>query len=182
MSRELTRISKFLSMVLRHRPQKIGIELDAHGWVEIDRLLAACKAHGRSISRDLLDEVVLTNSKKRFAVSDDGRRIRANQGHSVKVELGYEALQPPPTLYHGTASRFLAAIRREGLKKMKRHHVHLSADLDTAAKVGARHGKLVILTIHSGKMYEDGHLFYCSENGVWLVDSVAPGYIDFPEE
>ncbi len=182
MSRNLIRISKFLSLVLRHRPEKIGIKLDDQGWVDVSQLLAACKQHDRPISRALLDEVVETNNKKRFAFSEDGLRIRANQGHSIKVELGYEAQEPPSTLYHGTATRFLQAIRREGLKKMRRHHVHLSADLDTASKVGVRHGKLAVLVIRSGDMHNDGHQFFRSENGVWLVESVSPEYIDFPGE
>jgi len=173
-------LSKFLSFVLRHRPQAIGIRLDSQGWVEIDTLLEQCRAHGRGdISRPMLDEAVATNSKRRFAVSEDGLRIRASQGHSVEVELGYEPAIPPEVLYHGTVAEAVGSIRARGLDRMRRHHVHLSPDTATAQAVGARRGKPVVLPVQAGRMHQDGHSFYLSANGVWLTEAVPPGYIDF---
>lgn len=173
----LVATSKFLSLVLRHRPDVIGIRLDAEGWVSIEVLLAACAQHGRAISREHLDAVVRTNDKQRFAFSADGSRIRANQGHSVSVDLGLIHVEPPDLLYHGTVQRFLESIRRDGLTKGKRHHVHLSPDVQTATKVGQRRGTPIVLVIESGRMSRDGHNFYRSENGVWLTDALPPGYI-----
>jgi putative RNA 2'-phosphotransferase len=175
-----TKLSKFLSLVLRHDPASVGISLDDAGWVDVDTLLAALGRHGHPASRTDLDEVVATNDKKRFAFSDDGRRIRASQGHSVGVDLGLPAAAPPDVLYHGTADRFLDAIRRQGLQKMSRQHVHLSATRDTAAAVGVRHGRLVILTVRAAALHHAGHPFYLSANGVWLTDAVPPDYIEFP--
>lgn len=180
--KERTRTSKFLSLVLRHEPQRIGIQLDPAGWVEVDLLLFACRQHGKPINRAELEEVVATNEKKRFAFSEDGQRIRANQGHSVEVSLGYIPQSPPPLLYHGTATRFLESIRAEGLTKQERHHVHLSADTETAHKVGQRHGKPVILTIKADAMRIAGHEFYLSDNGVWLTEHVPTEFIDYPVE
>lgn len=174
-----TNFSKFLSLVLRHRPEAIGIRLDGQGWIAIDTLLAQCRAHGRDISRPMLDEMVATNSKRRFAVSEDGLRIRASQGHSVKVELGYDAAVPPEVLYHGTVAEAVGSIRARGLDRMRRHHVHLSPDTATAQAVGARRGKPLVLRVHAGRMHRDGHAFYLSANGVWLTPAVPPGYIDF---
>lgn len=173
------RLSKFLSSVLRHRPDEIGIELDAQGWVAIDALLKGAAASGTRISRNELDEVVLNNSKQRFAISDDGTRIRASQGHSTEVDLGYAASAPPARLYHGTASRNLEAIRAQGLLKGNRHHVHLSLDVATATQVGARHGRPVVLIIRSAEMAAAGHEFFLSANGVWLTDNVPAEFIDF---
>jgi putative RNA 2'-phosphotransferase len=178
---DLTRTSKFLSYVLRHRPDEIGIELDPNGWVAIDELLAAAASHGRAIARAQLDEVVATNNKARFAVSDDGLRIRASQGHSIDVDLAYEPAAPPDLLYHGTATRFLESIREKGLVRGARHHVHLSADAETARAVGARHGKPLVLAIRSGDMAREGVRFYVSANGVWLTDAVPYEYIDEPD-
>jgi putative RNA 2'-phosphotransferase len=175
------RLSKFLSLVLRHRPQTIGVVLDPAGWVDVDELLARAAAHGRAISRAELDEVVATSDKQRFALSADGRRIRANQGHSVDVDLGYRPAVPPAELFHGTVAAVLAAIRAGGLRKMARHHVHLSADRDTASRVGGRRGAPVILVVRAAAMHTDGHLFYLSANGVWLTDAVPPDYIVFPD-
>lgn len=176
------RTSKFLSLVLRHEPQRIGLELDPSGWAEVDGLLAACRHHGMPIERADLEEVVATNEKKRFAFSEDGRRIRASQGHSIDVELGYTLQSPPSVLFHGTTTRFLDAIRREGLHKRGRHHVHLSAETDTAHKVGERHGKPAILIVQAAAMHADGHSFFLSENGVWLTEHVPPEFIEFPTE
>lgn len=175
----MKKLSKFLSLVLRHRPDSVGIELDEHGWVRCDELLAAAAASGMEMDYGLLCEVVRTSDKQRFALSDDGKRIRANQGHSVKVDLALDPVQPPEFLKHGTVERFLDAIRREGLIKGQRHHVHLSPDQTTAEKVGRRRGQAVILTISSGEMWEAGYKFYRSDNGVWLVDHVPPSYIVF---
>ena len=173
------RVSKFLSLVLRHDPGRIGIVLDEAGWTDVAALLAAAAAHGVRISRAELDEVVATSDKQRFALSPDGARIRANQGHSVEVELDLPAAVPPATLYHGTVDAALPGIRAEGLIRGARHHVHLSADVDTAKKVGGRRGKPVILTIRADAMADDGHTFYRSANGVWLVDHVPAEYIRF---
>jgi putative RNA 2'-phosphotransferase len=175
-----TRLSKFLSLVLRHQPEGIGLVLDANGWASVDTLLAQCRAHGTDISRTMLDEIVATNPKRRFALSDDGQRIRASQGHGIEVDLGYAPHQPPELLFHGTVVTALPAIRAEGLKKMQRHHVHLSRDADTATMVGRRRGAPVVLRVLAGRMHLDGHPFYLSANGVWLTDGVPPGYIEFP--
>jgi putative RNA 2'-phosphotransferase len=177
----LTVASKFLSFVLRHQPESIGIKLDAGGWVAVDTLLARCRAHGRPLSRETLETIVATSPKRRFALSDDGTRIRASQGHSVAVELGYAPAAPPECLYHGTVASSLPAIRKGGLQRMKRHHVHLSTEAETAHAVGARRGRPVILRIAAGRMHRDGHVFYLSANGVWLTDHVPPQYVDEPD-
>jgi putative RNA 2'-phosphotransferase len=182
MNKQLVHISKFLSLVLRHKPQEIGITLDAEGWVPVDDLLAAAARHGESISQEQLDEVVATNDKKRFSFSPDGRLIRANQGHSVDVDLGLVAIEPPELLYHGTVERFLDSIREKGLLRGKRHHVHLSPDRETAARVGQRRGRPVVLVVEAGRMHRDGHPFYQSENGVWLTETVPPAFLRFPQE
>lgn len=168
------RASRFLSMVLRHRPESIGIVPDEAGWVDVDTLLAACAAKGRRLSRADLDHVVATNNKKRFAYSEDGRRIRASQGHSIPVELGLPAAAPPDLLYHGTARATLPVILREGLKPMSRQDVHLSADVATAVRVGARHGRPVVLEVDAAGLAATGHTFRVSANGVWLTDRVPP--------
>lgn len=176
------KLSKFLSLVLRHDPARIGITLDSAGWTDVAALLAAAAAHGTSITRAQLAEIVATSDKQRFALSPDGERIRANQGHSVEVELELAPATPPAILYHGTVDRFLPAIRDQGLIKGARHHVHLSADLTTAEKVGGRRGKPVILTVRAAEMVEAGCPFFVSQNGVWLTDHVPPTFIRFPEE
>jgi putative RNA 2'-phosphotransferase len=176
-----TRTSKYLSLVLRHRPDKIGLVLDEQGWVEVALLLAACADHKRSITREMLQEIVDTSPKKRFAFSEDGLKIRASQGHSVEVDLGYEAAAPPDALFHGTVAKVLPAIRADGLLKMNRHHVHLSPDKETASNVGSRRGKPIILAVRAVEMASAGHLFYVSANGVWLTETVPPKFIDFPE-
>ncbi len=168
-------ISKFLSYVLRHAPESIGLELDEHGWAAIDRLLELAAASGNVFSRAELEEVVATSDKKRFVI--DGERIRANQGHSIAVDVELAEVEPPPVLYHGTATRFMEAISAGGLQKMQRQHVHLSKDADTAHKVGIRHGKPVILEIDTAAMRRAGHKFYLSQNGVYLTDKVPPQYI-----
>jgi putative RNA 2'-phosphotransferase len=177
---ELTTISKFMSLVLRHEPAKIGLALDAAGWVDVDELLARAAAAGRAITRDQLNEVVATSDKRRFALSDDGLRIRANQGHSIEVELGLEPQQPPGLLFHGTASRFVESILVTGLERRSRHHVHLTEDIAIGEAVGRRYGKPVILRIAAGAMVAQGHVFFRSANGVWLVESVPPQFIVIP--
>jgi putative RNA 2'-phosphotransferase len=179
--RTRTSLSKVLSLVLRHDPGAIGIALDAAGWTDVEALLEACGAHGRPLSREALEEVVATSPKRRFALSDDGTRIRASQGHSVEVELGYAPASPPPQLFHGTVAQALDSIRAQGLVRGERHHVHLSADEATARVVGARRGAPVLLRVDAGAMHRDGHLFYRSENGVWLTEAVPARYLGFPE-
>ena len=156
MNKQLVTISKFLSFVLRHNPQAIGIVLDAEGWVAVDELLAAAARHGQTVTREQLAEVVATNDKKRFSFSPDGQLIRANQGHSVEVDLGLVAVEPPELLYHGTVERFLDSIREKGLLRGKRHHVHLSADRETAARVGQRRGRPVVLVVEAERMHRAG--------------------------
>lgn len=174
-------ISKFLSLVLRHKPETIGVQMDAEGWVEIDDLLDKMKAKDKPLSFEDLKELVADNKKQRFIISEDGQRIRANQGHSVSVDLKLEALVPPSILYHGTATKNLDSIRKEGLLKGKRQHVHLSPDRETAIAVGSRHGKPAVLEVRSGDMHADGIPFYQSANGVWLCDHVPHHYLNFPD-
>ncbi|MEW5929011.1 MAG: RNA 2'-phosphotransferase [Gemmatimonadota bacterium] len=180
MDPSLVRTSKFLSLVLRHQPEHIGIALDAGGWVGVDELLAAAGRSGFALDRAALERVVADNDKQRFAFSDDGARIRASQGHSVAVELGLEPQTPPDELFHGTATRFLDSIRSQGLRPGSRTHVHLSADEATAVEVGRRHGKPAVLRIDAGAMHRDGHAFVRSVNGVWLAEAVPAAYIGFP--
>src|SRR5688572_23535336 len=170
------RISKFPSLVLRHQPEKIGLSLNESGWASVEQLIEASGRHGVEFTLEELQNVVASNDKKRFSLSEDGLWIRANQGHSIEVELGYAPASPPEILYHGTAERFLTSIKQQGLIKGKRHHVHLSVDVDTAVKVGQRHGKPVALKIEAGRMHRDGFVFYLSANGVWLTESVPVQY------
>ena len=175
---DLIKLGKFLSLVLRHRPELIGLHPDPQGWVEIDTLLTQCRLHGKEvIDHEVLKAIVAGNNKQRYRISEDGLRIRANQGHSIPVELDYQAVAPPAQLFHGTAAQFIDPIFKQGLLKQKRHHVHLSADLSTAEKVGVRHGKLVVLTVDSGEMHKQGFSFYCTPNGVWLTDHVPAEYL-----
>lgn len=176
--RRTVKVSKYLSKHLRHQPERIGLTLDEAGWVEIDTLIAAAAAHGFRFTRQELDHVVATNDKRRFAV--EGTRIRASQGHSIEVALGLPAATPPPYLYHGTVAPVLDAIRVEGLRPMNRHDVHLSADRETATRVGARRGRPVVLSVDAGAMHRDGHVFHVSANGVWLTKAVPPEYLRFP--
>ena len=178
--KEAIRTSKFLSLVLRHEPERVGLKLGEAGWVGVDELLKAVNSHGVSLSLDQLKHLVATSDKKRFAFSEDGQCIRASQGHSVEVDLQYLPQTPPETLYHGTAVRFLDSIRQQGLQKMERHDVHLSAETKLTLQVGGRHGKPVLLTIRAGDMHRAGFVFRCSANGVWLVDHVPPQFIEFP--
>lgn len=173
----VVKVSKYLSKHLRHQPERLGLTLEQGGWVSVSDLLAACAANRFPISPADLATVVADNDKKRFSFNDDGTKIRANQGHSTPVELDLPPATPPDILYHGTGHQSVEIIRREGLVKMNRHHVHLSADYETARKVGARHGRPVIFTIDTKAMAEQGHIFYVSDNGVWLADSVPPEFL-----
>lgn len=177
MNKAEVKMSRFLSLLLRHQPGKVGLTLDSAGWVKISDLLAACNANGIPLSYAELESIVRNNDKQRFAFSEDGYCIRANQGHSVKVELDYEPAKPPAVLYHGTVERFLPSIKANGLIKGKRHHVHLSADVKTAENVGNRRGKAIVLEVLSGQMQAEGFVFFLSTNGVWLTDEVPPRYI-----
>ncbi|MCW2699247.1 MAG: phosphotransferase KptA/Tpt1 [Blastococcus sp.] len=170
-------ISKRLSYVLRHQPGSIGVTLDDAGWTDVDALLNALAGHGLPLTRAELDHVVATNDKRRFAVDESGTRVRASQGHSHRVDLGYVAEPPPPELFHGTVDRFLAAILAEGLRPGRRHAVHLSADAATARTVGGRRGHPVVLRVDAAAMAAAGHRFTRSANGVWLVDAVPPAYL-----
>jgi putative RNA 2'-phosphotransferase len=181
MDKRLVKTSKFLSLVLRHRPELIGITLDRAGWVGVEELLEAAARHGVRLTREELLRVVRENDKRRFALGDDGRTIRASQGHSVGVELGYEPAEPPPALYHGTTARNLPSIRERGLTRGARHHVHLSADAETARSVGARRGRPVVLGVRAAEMRGAGHEFFRADNGVWLTEGVPPRYIEFSE-
>lgn len=177
MSDPVVAASRFLSLILRHRPDAIGLALDEAGWADIDTLLRLAQPH-HPLTRALLDRAVAENPKQRFAISDDGLRIRARQGHSIEIDLRLPPMVPPARLYHGTARRHLAAIRRDGLHRGERHHVHLSADPDTARRVGARHGSPVVLIVRSAEMAAAGHVFHRTENGIWLTAAVPPGFID----
>jgi putative RNA 2'-phosphotransferase len=177
---ETIRKSKFLCLVLRHKPERIGLKLGDAGWIRVDELLQAVNSHGVSLSLDQLQHIVVTCDKKRYAFSHDGEHIRASQGHSVTLDLQYPPQTPPELLFHGTATRFLDSIRQHGLQKMARHDVHLSAETKVAFQVGSRHGKPVLLTIRTAEMHRAGFVFRCSANGVWLVNHVPPQYIVFP--
>lgn len=170
--------SKFLSLVLRHRPEAAGVILDREGWIRIDELLAGCAAHGVRITRAELMEIVRESDKLRFALK--GELIRANQGHSIDVDLALSPTQPPSTLFHGTVERFVASIRREGLVRGRRTHVHLSLDLETARRVALRRGDPVVLAVDAASMAVADMLFYRAENGVWLTDCVPPRFLTFP--
>jgi putative RNA 2'-phosphotransferase len=174
------KVSKFLSRVLRHDPQRIGLVLDAQGWADIDALIERAGAHGMAMTREIIREVVAASDKQRFALDEPARRIRANQGHSIDIDLGLEPREPPEVLFHGTAEVNLAAIRAEGLKPGRRQHVHLSSDSATAAAVGRRHGKPVTLRVAAGRMQSSGFQFFVAENDVWLTAAVPPEFIEFP--
>ena len=180
MSQRLTRISKFLSLVLRHRPDKIGLILDDAGWAGVDELLAALNRHNFPLTWEELQTTIATNDKQRFAFNEDATRIRASQGHSVAVALDYQPAVPPAVLYHGTVARFLDSIRTQGLLPGNRHHVHLSADDTTARRVGARRGAPIVLQIDAARMHADGYVFYLSANGVWLAAHIPFAYLAFP--
>jgi len=176
-SDRIIKISKFMSMVLRHKPERIGITLDAQGWADTNALIKGMKRAGHSVSLEDLKLVVNENDKKRFKFNEDYTKIRASQGHSIDVDVELPEIAPPDILYHGTASRNIASIKDTGLKPGGRLYVHLSKDRETAENVGARHGKPVVLTINAAQMHKDGHKFYLSDNNVWMAKSVPADYI-----
>ena len=169
------RLSKLLARVLRHAPESVGVRLDEQGWADVDELLAGLRCAGREVLRAQLERVVAQSDKQRFEL--DGGRIRANQGHSVPVDLKLESLRPPYVLFHGTPERNAATIERDGLHRGTRHHVHLSDDVETATRVGARRGRPVVFVVSAARMADAGHLFYRSRNGVWLTDVVPPDHL-----
>lgn len=175
----IKRMSKMMSLILRHNPGAINATLDENGWLSVETLIKGMNTKGLKINREILDEVVANNDKKRFAFSDDKEKIRASQGHSVKVDVELSEETPPEFLFHGTVDKFMSAIREGGLKKMSRQHVHLSKDRETAVNVGGRRGKPIILTVRTGEMHREGFKFYLSANKVWLTDNVPTEYIEF---
>ena len=175
--KQIASISKFLSLVLRHQPETIGIELDQNGWTDVVTLLEKSNSYGIKLDIETLKHIVETNSKKRFAFNDTFDRIRASQGHSVEIELGYTSQKPPEILYHGTGEKSVQSILDTGLQKQDRQQVHLSADIETAIKVGQRHGKPVVFKVLSEQMYNDKFEFFISDNGVWLSDNVPAKYL-----
>lgn len=172
-------ISKSLSYILRHSPETIKLKLDENGWADVDELIAKFDLYELKLDFELLEYVVKNNDKKRFAFNTDKTKIRANQGHSISIELNLDEAAPPESLYHGTVEKFLPDIQAQGLQKMNRQHVHLSVDKETANKVGGRRGKPVILIIKSGAMHKAGYKFYLSANNVWLTTVVPAEYITF---
>ena len=180
MERNLTRTSKFLSLVLRHSPERIGLALEHGGWASVSELLRLANESGHSLTEDALFRIVEENDKQRFSLTPDRTWIRANQGHSIQVDLGIESSEPPEYLYHGTAKKNLVSIRRDGLLPGKRQHVHLSLDEATAVAVGSRHGSPVVIVIESGVMCQAGLEFLLSSNGVWLTRHVPLQFIRFP--
>lgn len=175
--KQVTHISKFLSLVLRHQPETIGIELDQNGWTDVDLLIEKSNNYGVKFDIEVLKHIVETNSKKRFAFNDSFDRIRASQGHSIGIELGYVNQKPPEILYHGTGEKSVQSIIDSGLEKRNRQHVHLSSDIETAIKVGQRHGKPFVFIVLSEQMYNDKFEFFVSDNGVWLTDNVPTKYL-----
>ena len=171
------KLSVFISLILRHKPSEIGIQLDEHGWANVVELINGINNTGRNIDLEILKEIVRTDNKQRYSFNEDKSLIRANQGHSIPVDVELKEQQPPQFLYHGTASRFIDSIMQEGLKPMSRLYVHLSRDVETAMKVGKRHGEPVVLKIRSKEMHDDGIKFYLSENGVWLTNCIDKKYI-----
>lgn len=171
------RLSIFLSLILRHKPSEIGVTLDEHGWADVNELIEGINASGRAIDMETLEEIVKTDNKRRYSFNENKTLIRANQGHSVPVDVELKESTPPNVLYHGTATRFIDSIRQQGIKSMSRLYVHLSKDLDTAVKVGNRHGKCIVLQIDAKKMFEDGIKFYLSDNEVWLTKFVDWKYV-----
>lgn len=180
--KQLTHISKFLSLVLRHQPETIGIQLDRNGWTDIKELIEKANDNGIKFDRETLNHIVATNPKKRFAFNETLDKIRASQGHSIEIELGYTNQKPPEILYHGTSEKSVHSINETGLEKRSRQHVHLSSDIKTAIKVGQRHGKPFVFKILAEQMYNDTFQFFISDNGVWLTDNVPTKYLKRNDE
>ena len=181
-NKQLTHISKFLSLVLRHQPETIGIQLDQNGWTDVKDLIEKANYNGLKFDRETLNYIVATNEKKRFAFNETLDKIRASQGHSIEIELGYNNQKPPEILYHGTGEKSVQSIVDTGLEKRSRQHVHLSRDIETAIKVGQRHGKPFVFKVLAGQMYNDNFQFFISENGVWLTDNVPTKYLKRNDE
>lgn len=180
MNKQLDKISKLLSYILRHQPEAIGITLDNDGWIDINILITHANQHGESLTKELIEEVVKTSDKKRFTISEDGLKIRAAQGHSTQqVKISYIEQIPPDFLYHGTATRFINSIKKQGLIAGNRHYVHLSIDEQTANKVGKRHGKPIVLKVRALQMHQQGFKFYLADNGVWLTNAVPNTFLIF---
>lgn len=175
---KLDKLSVFVSLVLRHKPDVVGITLDVHGWANVDELINGINNTGRRINRAMLEEIVRTDNKQRYSFNTDKTLIRANQGHSIPVDVELKEQEPPDFLYHGTADKFIKGIMIKGLKPMSRLYIHLSKDIETAKKVGKRHGNPVVFKVHSGQMEHDGIKFYLSENGVWLTKKVDVKYLE----
>lgn len=182
MTQDVVKVSKFLSLVLRHKPEHIGLVLDGEGWADIDDLMARARANGMPLTREIILQVVETSDKQRFALDAAVQRIRANQGHSIDVDLGLEAREPLPILFHGTSAAAIASIMAGGLHAARRQYVHLSPDETTAIKVGRRHGPPVVLRVDAGRMHAAGYAFFLSTNGVWLTDCVPAEFLTAPQE
>lgn len=183
MEQNLIKTGKFISLILRHHPEAIGITLDEHGWADVDALIEGINQSGKyTLDRAMLEEIVRDNNKQRYSFNENGTKIRANQGHSVPVDVELPEAAPPEMLYHGTAERFAENIRAEGLKPMSRLYVHLSKDKETALSVGKRHGKPHIFIVHAGEMARQGHTFWLSANGVWLAKAVPAEFLKDSEE
>ena len=172
-----TKVSKYLSLILRHKPEEAGISLDAHGWANVKDLIDGVSKKYK-FNMEMLEEIVLTDDKQRYSFNEDKTKIRANQGHSVNVDVGFEEVEPPEFLYHGTAKKYVDSIKETGIMKKSRLYVYLSGDYNTAVMVGKRHGEPVILCVKSGKMYADGYKFFKSKNGTWLTDFVPVEYLE----
>ncbi|HBF5205141.1 TPA: RNA 2'-phosphotransferase [Clostridioides difficile] len=175
------KLSIFISLILRHKPETIGIKLDDYGYADVNELIEKINNTGRNINIEILEQIVKEDNKQRYSFNDDRSKIRANQGHSINVNVELRELESPKYLYHGTATRFLDNIKNEGIIKQSRLYVHLSRDIDIAVKVGKRHGTPVILKINTGKMYENGYKFYLSENNVWLCEYIPFKYVEIFE-
>lgn len=182
MTNKMTSLSKLMSYALRHHPEELGIKLDENGWVSLKTFTQALQSRDRTISVDEVRNVVESCEKQRFSIDEAQQKIRANQGHSIQVDLQLEAKQPPNILYHGTVDRFLDSIFRDGLLPQLRHHVHLTESLNTAKSVGARRGRAVILEIETRELVSNGAQFYLSENQVWLIDHVPSQYIKLKQQ
>lgn len=176
--KEDMRVSKFISLVLRHKPEEIGLKLDEYGYIDISKLIKGINEKGYKVTIEDIERIVMEDDKQRYSFNDDKTKIKANQGHSIAVNLELKSIEPPSVLYHGTATRFRDSICKEGIKKQNRQYVHLSKDIETATKVGKRHGELVIFKINSQQMYQDGFKFYLSENKVWLTNYVPIKYLN----
>lgn len=181
MSNRLVRTSKFLSYVLRHEPEALDLELEPGGWVKVSTLLERARNEGRALDRELLEQVIEHGEKKRFSLTEDGTKIRANYGHSIDVDLDLTPTPPPPTLFHGTATHALSSIRSEGLKPQSRQYVHLSSTPEEAKSVGGRHGSPVVLRVAAKQLHEEGFTLYKSTDAVWLTQRVPPRHLQFPE-